>query len=220
MDREANPSASGSEPKHDATAYNDLASAVNAVKDFHGNEGEDVFSWERQLQTICTIFQLSEKFKMKLIFSKLKGKSQEWATNAMQQNPWYDVKDIIKNLKKQFSNTNSNHNKLNHFLSIKNVNSKEEFTDLLNIANEIYQRGSVNEESLIKLTIARCPSILRPLLVKYTVNDGEWYTFLRDAQENMWIAFTDEIKTTEKEFMANEQIFAIKKKYTSKEDSF
>ncbi|KAM0685772.1 hypothetical protein COBT_003013, partial [Conglomerata obtusa] len=48
------------------TTATDLASAVNAVKDFSGSEHNDVFTWERQVLKTIRIFSLDEKAQLKL----------------------------------------------------------------------------------------------------------------------------------------------------------
>ncbi len=59
------------------TPSHDLASAVNAVTEFKGNDDDDVFTWERQVETAFKIFQLDEAAKLKLLLSKLRGKASE-----------------------------------------------------------------------------------------------------------------------------------------------
>ncbi|KAM0686363.1 hypothetical protein COBT_002415 [Conglomerata obtusa] len=66
---------------------------------------------------------------------------------------------------------------------------------MLDLASNLHQRQTIQEGSLIKLTIARSPVAIRSLLVKYTYNDGDWYGFLREAKENAWIASSEEIST-------------------------
>ncbi|KAM0676461.1 hypothetical protein GVAV_000428 [Gurleya vavrai] len=85
------------------------------------------------------------------------------------------------------------------------------YFELIEIANELYEKNSISEYNLIKLTISRCPAKIRPLLVKFTLNDGEWFNFIREAKENAWIAFTEENNQIHKENILNEDVFAIKK---------
>ncbi|KAM0686054.1 hypothetical protein COBT_002728, partial [Conglomerata obtusa] len=190
----------------------DMASAVNAVKDFGGGENDDVFTWERQILTTFRVFQLNEISQMKLLLCKLKGKAGDWLANVLTESPYYGAEDILKLIKKQFSNTNANHRKLNKFLAFACANCKDDFAELLDLADDIFQRRAVNEDSLIKLTIARCPPIMRPVLIKFTYNDGEWYSFLKEAKQNAWIAFTEEVNFLKEKLNTSEELFEIRKK--------
>jgi hypothetical protein len=79
---------------------------------------------------------------------------------------------------------------------------------MLTIADNLFQRKALGETSLIKFVIARCPEVLRPMLIKYTREDGEWYLFLREARENNWIAFGDNDNNNALQ-APTENIFAI-----------
>ncbi|KAM0682569.1 hypothetical protein COBT_004087, partial [Conglomerata obtusa] len=83
---------------------------------------------------------------------------------------------------------------LNKPLSIHVAAERLLYFEMLDLADDLYQRKAINEHSLIELTIARCPPSLRTLLVKHTMNDGEWYIFLRQAKENAWLVFTEEMR--------------------------
>lgn len=37
------------------------------------------------------------------------------------------------------------------------------------------------------------PETLRPLFIKYTINDGEWFNFIREAKEYAWVVFQNNI---------------------------
>ncbi|KAM0686156.1 hypothetical protein COBT_002625, partial [Conglomerata obtusa] len=63
------------------------------------------------------------------------------------------------------------------------------------------------------------PVAIRPLLFKYTNNDGEWYNFLQNAKEYVWIAFTDQIKNKEIEINMSNDVFAMKKSFVDKKRS-
>ncbi|KAM0686564.1 hypothetical protein COBT_002211 [Conglomerata obtusa] len=190
--------------------YHDLASAVNATKEFCGLPTEDVYAWEQELLMYIELFSLQEVNTKRLIACKVRGKAQTWLSNLIKENPWYTAKDILTALKNQFSNTDILHQKLNKFLSTPQSMSKDELNRMLELADDLFQRNAINERSLIKLAIARCPPTLRPLLVKFSLNDGEWYLFLREAKENMWIAFTEEIIHSNSELLPHQSVFEMK----------
>ncbi|KAM0678815.1 hypothetical protein BDAP_000600 [Binucleata daphniae] len=64
---------------------------------------------------------------------------------------------------------------------------------MLDLADDIYTRRGIGEQELIKLTITKMPETLRPLFIKYTLNDGEWCNFIREAKEYAWVVFQNNI---------------------------
>lgn len=81
------------------------------------------------------------------------------------------------------------------------------------MADDIYQRNSIQELSLIKLTIARSPIAIRSLLIKYLQNDGEWYAFIREAKENAWIAFSSSEPSPNEDILRSENVLAVSKNF-------
>ncbi|KAM0686171.1 hypothetical protein COBT_002609, partial [Conglomerata obtusa] len=182
----------------------DLASAVAATKNFGGDDKDDVLAWEKEVDMFIELFNLDENHRKKFIVCKLKGKAQTWVANILKEAPWSDSKTLLAKLKQQFSNTDINHQKLNSFLQQKEANSKIDFLKMLELADDLYQRNAIQEQSLIKLTIARSPIAIRSLLVKYAYTDGEWYNFLREAKENSWLAFSNEHTAANEEIINTE----------------
>ncbi|KAM0675252.1 hypothetical protein GVAV_001077 [Gurleya vavrai] len=190
----------------------DLASAVNATKEFSGLDQEDVYTWEKRIIMFKELFAVDKPTTKKLILCKLKGKAQTWLAQLMSDKPWLEGDEIMKLLKKQFSNTEKNHKQLNQFLHIRQVKNKKEYFELIGIANELYEKNSISEYNLIKLTISRCTANIRPLLIKFSLINGKWFNFIREAKENAWIAFTEEItkfwrKQFKRECFCNKKIF-------------
>ncbi|KAM0686628.1 hypothetical protein COBT_002150 [Conglomerata obtusa] len=54
---------------------------------------------------------------------------------------------------------------------------------------------------------------MRPVLIKFSYNDGEWYSFVREAKQNSWIAFTQDIECLAEKIPDNNYVNEIKKKY-------
>lgn len=169
----------------------DLASAATALRNFSGSEQDDVYTWEKELMLYQRLFELNENNTIRLIVMKLRDKAQTWAANFLHETPVTTSQTLLAALKKQFSNTAVNHAKLSKFLKMDCVRDKKEYEELISTADEIYQRRNISELELMKLTIARCPEAIRPLLVKFTHNDGEWYDFVREAREFVWIVFDE-----------------------------
>ncbi|KAM0685442.1 hypothetical protein COBT_003348 [Conglomerata obtusa] len=199
------------------SAHHDLASAVNATKEFSGTPAEDVYIWEQEIVMYKELFNLNENQTKKLIASKLRGKAQTWLSIVIRDSPWFSPQDIMNALKKQFANTDILHQKLNKFLSTKEAQTKEELNKMLELADDLFQRNAINETSLIKLSISKCPANLRPLLVKHCYNDGEWFSFLREARENTWIAYINEINHSSVDLIPQQSLFEIKQ-YNKKYD--
>jgi hypothetical protein len=99
------------EPNINKAPNYDLASAVNAVIEFHGTEEDDCFTWTRQVNATIKIFQLDDISQMKLIISRLRGKAAEWLTVLLSEYSWLTAEEILERMKKQFSNSNANHKK-------------------------------------------------------------------------------------------------------------
>ncbi|KAM0675091.1 hypothetical protein GVAV_001431 [Gurleya vavrai] len=170
----------------------DLASAANAASEFHGDENDDIFTWERAIKTTSAIFTLDEKTQLKLFSCKLKGKASQLLSNALTDAPWLTAEELLNRLKKQFSNTTANHKRLNQFLAIKTVSSRKSYEEMLDLATDNYQRRSISEESLIRLTKTKCLPMLKSMFIKYTYNYGYWYKSLKKASQPAWVAFADE----------------------------
>ncbi|KAM0675977.1 hypothetical protein GVAV_000756 [Gurleya vavrai] len=203
-------------PSTPATNH-DLASAANAVSEFHGDENDDIFTWERAIKTTSAIFTLDEKAQLKLISCRLRGKASQFLSNALTDAPWLTAEELLNRLKKQFSNTTANHKRLNQFLAIKTVSSRKAYEEMLDLATDTYQRRSISEESLIRLTITKCPPMLRSMFIKYTYNDGYWYEFLKEARQNAWVAFADEQMAFNDQMTSHDQIYEIRnQKYAGK----
>ncbi|KAM0674737.1 hypothetical protein GVAV_001927 [Gurleya vavrai] len=192
------------------TTSNDLASAANAVAEFEGNEDDDIFTWKQSVRTTSKIFNLDDSAQLKLICCRLRGKASKVLSSSLTESPWLTADEVINKLKKQFSNTNANHKKLNQFLATKTVTTRKEYEEMLDLATETYQRRSIAEESLIRLTITKCPAMLRPMLIRFTYNDGDWYEFLKEAKQNAWVAFADEKIMFKEQFAQPDQIYELK----------
>ncbi|KAM0676063.1 hypothetical protein GVAV_000024, partial [Gurleya vavrai] len=182
-----------------------------------GEEEDDIFTWERAIRTTSKIFNLDEQAQLKLICCRLRNKAANFMSNSLTEAPWLTSDEIINRLKKQFTNTNTNHKKLNQFLATTVVKTRKDYEEMLDLATDTFHRRSINEESLIRLTITKCPPMLRPMLLKFTINDGDWYEFLKEARQNAWVAFADEQCMFKEQFAAPDQIFRIKNEKSKNE---
>ncbi len=87
----------------------DLASAVNAAKDFAEKDGDDITGWRKELAMLVNIFPLNEPAASRLIVSKLRGCAQTLTASLILEKPWLESEDILQELGKHFANTSKNH---------------------------------------------------------------------------------------------------------------
>lgn len=190
----------------------DMASAANAIRDFNGEKNEDVYAWEKEFTTITTMFDLTETQLKRVLVCKLKKTAQTWFINFLASNSNAGSNTILRNLKLQFSGTNTTHEKMDSFLKLQVAKSKEEYESLFKIADELYQREAMSESNLIRFTIQRCPIVVRSLLAQYTANDGEWIAFMGAAREFSWMCFNSNDVDDKKESPCDKEIFRIYEK--------
>ncbi|KAM0685160.1 hypothetical protein COBT_003631, partial [Conglomerata obtusa] len=89
--------------------YYDLASAVNATKEFSGTSQDDKFMWELELLMYVDLYSLSENCIKRLIISKVRREAQAYLASTLKEQPWLTHKEIFAALKQQFSNTEITH---------------------------------------------------------------------------------------------------------------
>ncbi|KAM0685719.1 hypothetical protein COBT_003066, partial [Conglomerata obtusa] len=135
----------------------DLASAVNATKELSGTNQDDVFTWEPELRINIELYKLNETGIKRLIISKVRGKAQTYMAAILKEQPWLTPEELFVTLKKQFSNTEITHEKLNQFLRTHVASERSAYYEMLDLADDLFQRKAINEQSLIKLNNARCP---------------------------------------------------------------
>lgn len=78
---------------------------------------------------------------------------------------------------------------------MKKVRTNEELKTLLQSANKIFEKGVMDCKSLTKLTIARCPDILKTFLFQISITSDDWTDFFRAADDSAWLCFTDNDET-------------------------
>jgi hypothetical protein len=67
-------------------------------------------------------------------------------------------------LERRFSTQNSTERILRRFLNVKVVGNENEYNELLKDATILYERRSIGNEALYKLTINKTPDVLKPIL--------------------------------------------------------
>lgn len=76
-------------------------------------------------------------------------------------------------------------------MKIKKISTRKEYFEIVDLADDIFIRRGIRKQELIKLTITKLPDKIMPVLIKYTINDGECFSFLRDAKRYVRIVFQD-----------------------------
>lgn len=59
-----------------------MASAANAVKTFHGSEGEDINLWLKEVKLISTLAGFNDTQTASLILFRLRERAQTWAAGV------------------------------------------------------------------------------------------------------------------------------------------
>ncbi|KAF9758233.1 Retrovirus-related Pol polyprotein from transposon, partial [Nosema granulosis] len=98
---------------------------------------------------------------------------------------------LTEGLKKRFASTKTTDETLERFLATRCTKTYDEYLALLSDATLIFERGCINMEFLLKLTISKAPSELKSLLFQYACSSGDWNTFIKQAEEASWMAFPD-----------------------------
>jgi hypothetical protein len=93
-------------------------------------------------------------------------------------------------LERRFSTQNSTERILRRFLNVKVVGNENEYNELLKDATILYERRSIGNEALYKLTINKTPDVLKPILLQLACNAVDWQNFVARAGEVSWIAFS------------------------------
>lgn len=114
-------------------------------------------------------------------------------------------------IQERFSNIEKTHKLLEEFLRITEVTDEKEFNELLRKGEFLVEKNCLNTTSCIKLIIARSPMVLKPILLHSASMSATWDVFVKEAQNNLWIAF----KTPSKEelIIENRNILNVKSSY-------
>lgn len=164
------------------------------------------------------IMDHTESDSLKLLVLKLKSNAQTWLATQIEKNPNIKVNELLTLMSNQFGSTKKTHEYLNEFLQLRKVENKEEYERLLDLAFKLRDKDCIGDNALIKLVIEKCPTELKPLLFKFTIEDGEWYNFLKEARESSWIAFQEEKLFYQKENQFEEKILRVQKDFKKRDN--
>ncbi|MGL5706658.1 MAG: retropepsin-like aspartic protease, partial [Aeromonas sp.] len=170
----------------------DMASTANAVREYNGNDDEDIVMWLKEAKLIVRIAGLNEEQATQLLLFKLRGPAQTWAANAFASEGKIQLSELCLQLTRRFSNSKNKMEKLNKFMSIKAVSNKAELRELTSNASFLMMNKYMDAEPLIKLTILKCPPEIRAILYQATVECYDWNEFLKAIDNTAWMAFPNE----------------------------
>ncbi|KAF9760555.1 Transposon Tf2-6 polyprotein, partial [Nosema granulosis] len=77
------------------------------------------------------------------------------------------------------------------FLTSKHPNSREEYTELLKYANDLFKKNYMNITPLTQVVINKAPVEVKALLLQAAESVPTWDQFLKRAEDVAWIAFPD-----------------------------
>ncbi|KAF9762436.1 hypothetical protein NGRA_2011 [Nosema granulosis] len=80
---------------------------------------------------------------------------------------------------------------LSKFLTSKHPSSREEYTELLTYANDLFKRNYMNITPLTQVVINKASIEVKALLLQAAENAPSWDQFLKRAEDVAWIAFPD-----------------------------
>ncbi|KAM0685707.1 hypothetical protein COBT_003079, partial [Conglomerata obtusa] len=170
----------------------DMASAVNATREFFGKDTEDVNTWLQSVKMIAAAADLSTEDTTRLIIIKLRDSAQLWAGELLNKHPSLTFFEFTKHLLHRFGAKVNNMEILNRFLKTEEAKSKNKFVTLLKDASIIFERGFMNLEPLMQLIISRAPNSLRTLLYQISYENLDWNDIIRQFTECSWIPFKNE----------------------------
>lgn len=169
----------------------DMASVVNALREYNGEPHEDVNIWLRDVNLVKTAGNIPDIIMRNILLLKLRGMAQSWASSLITQNPDIPLSSLATALKQRFENTKHNFDVTERFLKGRTCKNKEEYKLMLQDASLLFNKNLINVEPLIKLVISRSPPELRTLFYQFTYENSDWNEFVKKAEECMWLPFPE-----------------------------
>ncbi|KAI5150447.1 hypothetical protein ENBRE01_1499 [Enteropsectra breve] len=163
----------------------------NPIPLFSGNPGEDLHQWLRNATLITRISGYDETTAIRTLIFALRGEALSWAALAMEHTIPTEMEQFVREIKTRFSTRNQTDLVLENFLNTHTVNSSEEYNKLLKEATQIFEKGLINKQALIKMVIAKSPSELKSYLFQTACSAPDWITFVKNAEDSAWIAFSE-----------------------------
>lgn len=194
----------------------DMASAVNATKEFSGKENENIEAWIKEVKMIGKVTQLDPISIFKLILIKLRGVAQSWASELYEKEPHIELNEFVKRLCQKFcEKKNDTMEVLERITKKGEVKSIDELKKLIKDTTIIIERGGMNVEMVIKIVINKMPGALKPMAYQIGYENYDWVDFVRRLEECAWMGFMNSIpesREEDKNICEVKQVGAFKQK--------
>jgi hypothetical protein len=146
-----------------------MATVLKTVQEFNGDDEDDATKWLQESRMMTSIARLDEEQTLIALMMKLRGAALTWLTQIKRNSNEINLDDFSRRLEQRFSTQNSTEKILRRFLNIDVVASENEYNAMLKDATTLYERKSIGNEALYKLTIGKTPDVLKPILLQLAV---------------------------------------------------
>ncbi|KAF9761522.1 Paraneoplastic antigen-like protein 5 [Nosema granulosis] len=158
---ELNPFASDTDFSY---SNSNMATATKAINTFAGGADEDILSWLQEVAFVKGVIGASEEDTRKLLLLKLRGVALSWAAEVVVENASnIRLESLIELLKQRFSSQQKTEISLSKFLTSKHPTSREEYTELLKFANDLFKKNYMNITLLTQVVINKSPVEVKAL---------------------------------------------------------
>ncbi|KAF9747745.1 hypothetical protein NGRA_3500, partial [Nosema granulosis] len=177
-----------------SSSNNNMATALNGMKEFYGKEEEDANVWLRDILMIAKLSGFTEEETLRAIILKLRESALSWASELIEQREWkIYLEDFITLFKKRFTNFYKAEISLSKFLTSPSPTSREEFTALLRAGTILFEQKLMNTWALAQVLIGKCPDNIKSLLFQAIEQLNDWHAFIQRAEQVAWLAFPDTV---------------------------
>ena len=167
----------------------DMATATKSIREFSGNENEDVNLWIKMCRVTANVNNIPDELLLTLMINSLRGMAQEWLAEFCSNENRIDLVTFIEKIQARFPTTANDSKILNRFLEIKSISSREHFRSMASDATAILNRGMINIKSLLEQFIIRCPAEMRMSLYQKSKDAKGWSEFLTEAEAGINLLF-------------------------------
>jgi hypothetical protein len=172
----------------------DMASALTALPTFEGKKHDDIIRWLKQASMIAKMTILNDLERMRLIFLRLKGNAQIWASQLLTNSPNIGLEDFENKSVARFCSSGKIQNTLETFLACKQPQSLDDYIALLRNAPDIYEKNCIAALSLVKMVIKRSPDMIKSILYMHSLKAQDWHEFSKKAEDCAWLGFDSKKK--------------------------
>jgi hypothetical protein len=143
---------------------NDMASAAMALREYNGQDSEDIETWLQEVNMVSQASGLNHLFTRNLILLKLRKSAQTWGADVLKKHPNISLAELTSQITKRFENKKYTFKLIENFLGRGTVKNKEDFIQMIQEADQICSKGLIECQSLMKLLISRAPPELRTIM--------------------------------------------------------